>query len=443
MILVVVGKKFYVASSFLTLGFISLFLVTVITGQSVLGDAGSGSIFIDIFEVMAKAVTTSLGTTGLVIMTVMGYVGYMNHIKASELFGIIVAKPLKKIKSPAVLIAGTFILAVVVKLAIPSSSSEVTLFLATIYPVLLAVGINKETAAAAFMCSMAYVWGPSNTLAYTAFNAAGLTNISIPLYFATKEIIPMAAMLAVGIVVFVLVNKYFDRKDGVVVNVDELPALKDPKDLGVPVFYAIFPILPVLFVIIFSSLVLKNVTISVVAANFMAFFIAFFTEMIRNKNIKSVMDSSKSLFEGMGKAFVDVVAILVGVNVFSAALNNLGGLNILVNAFSKIGGSEMSIVVIGCIAAFVLVGIGSSISGILPLFASIFAQFATSETVLVNMVRMLVFSGGLGSGINPVAPTTMIVSGGCDVPITTIIKRSLLPMIASLVTVIVVCLLIP
>ena len=59
------------------------------------------------------------------------------------------------------------------------------------------------------------------------------------------------------------------------------------------------------------------------------------------------------------------------------------------------------------------------------------------------MVRILIFGGSLASAVNPIAPTTMIVSGGCNVPITTIIKRTIIPALACLLTEMIVCIRIP
>lgn len=442
MILIIVAKKYYVATSFVVVGFAALLLTTLITGVSPMGDATSGSNLIDVFEVISKAVTTSLGTTGLVIMTVMGYVGYMTHIKASELFSVLVAKPLRKTKRPDILIVATFVLTVVVKLAIPSSSSEITLLLVTVFPVLIAVGISKETAAAAFMVSAAIVWGPSNTLALTAFNGAGLEDISIPVYFMTKEVLPVVVMTLGTSLVFVAVNRYFDKKEGVAADRGNLPELKDAKELGLPGFYAIFPVLPVILVILFSPIVQKHVTISVVAANFASFLLVMVVELIRKRNVRQAFDDSKALFDGMGKAFVSVVSILIGVNVFSSAINAIGGLKILAHMFASIGGGNMILAVIGSTAAFALVAIGSSISGTLPLFSSLYAGFASGDE-LINMTRMLIFGGALGSAVNPIAPTTMIISGSCDVPVTTIIRRSVVPALACHVIQLAVCILIP
>ena len=427
MILIIVARKYYTATAFLGIGFVVLLVTTLITGQSAIAEGGSGNAVVDVFEVMANAITTSLGSTGLVIMVVMGYVGYMTHVKAAELFSIVVARPLRKIKHSEILIFATFVLVVIVKLAIPSSSSEVSLLIATVFPVLIAVGISKETSASLLMVATAIVWGPSNTLALTAFNGAGLENISIPVYFVTKEILPVICMIVVGTIVFILVNKYFDKKEGVLVSRSELPELKDVKELGIPKFYAVFPVLPVLLVIVFSPIVQQYITISVVAANFMSFLLVMIIEIIRKRNIRRTFEDSKALFEGMGKAFVSVV----------------GCLKILAGALAGAGGRTITIAVIGAIAAFILIGIGSSISGTLPLFSSLYAAFAASEGELVNMVRILIFGGSLASAVNPIAPTTMIVSGGCNVPITTIIKRTIIPALACLLTEMIVCILIP
>jgi DcuC family C4-dicarboxylate transporter len=376
-------------------------------------------------------------------MTVMGYVGYMNSIKASDLFGIVCSSPLRKLKNPSVLVFATIVLTVIIKLAIPSSSSELTLLLATVFPVLLACGVSKPTAASALYFAIAYVWGPSNTLAYTAFNGAGMKDLNIPLYFAQSEPLPIAAGVIIGGLVFVFMQKFWDKKDGLTVDLAELPPEKNYKELGIPGFYTIFPLMPVIFVIIFSPIFVKSITLSVVAANFLSFIIVFICECIRHKQLQATIENTKSFWKDMGTAFFNVVAILTGINTFSAGLNAIGGLPILAKMFTNLGGSPIAIAVIACVVALILVTIGSSISGTLPLFSSIFAQFATSATELTNMTRMLIFSGGLGSALNFVQPSAMILVGATQVPITTVVKRTLVPTIVTMIVMIVVCILVP
>ena len=93
----------------------------------------------------------------------------------------------------------------------------------------------------------------------------------------------------------------------------------------------------------------------------------------------------------MGKAFVSVVSILIGINVIFGGAESGGWFENTGRSICGAGGGTITIAVIGAIAAFILIGIGSSISGTLPLFSSLYAAFAASEGELVNMVRILTF----------------------------------------------------
>ena len=442
-ILIIVQKKWYVPVGFMSIGIIVMIVLTIVTGTSVLPEeATSGNAFVDCFETISNAITQSLGSTGLVIMVVMGYVGYMTKIKAAELFSIVLGKPLRHLKHKEILIVATFAITVIVKLAIPSGVSEVTLLLATVYPILLAVGITNATAAATFLVAINMsIWGPANTLALTALSAAGLDNYSLPVYFVTKEVLPIVCMAIVGTIACIIVNKYFDKKECIEVKTSDLPELKGAKELGIPTFYAIFPVMPVVLIIIFSPIIQSYVTMSVVAANFLCFLIVTVIEGIRKHSITEALNDDKAMFEGMGNAFTRIVSVLIGINVFSTALRAVGGLNILAKAFTNIGGTPTMIAIMGAVALFILLVIGSSISGTLPIFCSLYPAFATSENELVNMVRITIF-GGVGGALTPIAPTTLVVSEACDVPITRLMKRTLVPAVCCLITEIIVCVLI-
>ena len=58
MILIIVARKYYTATAFLGIGFVVLLVTTLITGQSAIAEGGSGNAVVDVFEVMANAITT-------------------------------------------------------------------------------------------------------------------------------------------------------------------------------------------------------------------------------------------------------------------------------------------------------------------------------------------------------------------------------------------------
>ncbi len=59
-----------------------------------MGDKTTGSNFIDIFELIKTKFVSTLSSNGLIIMAVMGFVAYRNHIKASTMLAYMASRPL-------------------------------------------------------------------------------------------------------------------------------------------------------------------------------------------------------------------------------------------------------------------------------------------------------------------------------------------------------------
>ncbi len=444
-LLVAIKKKFNLVTTLLCLGLIALALMTIITGTSVIGEDTSGSKFIDLFEEIAQASTTTLAGTGIIIMSVMGYVAYMNHIKASTLFAMLAAKPLGKLKSPYILGFATIVIGYLLKIAIPSGVSEVSLLIATVYPILLAVGLSKATAASVLVLSITAGWGPANNISYNVFELGGITQdqMTVPVFFATKEIPVMLCLMVVVGVAFVITAKIFDKKEGVAgeAMVDSEHTI-NPKELGIPYFYALLPLIPLVLVLVFSQLVVGSIIISVTAANYLAFFIAFIINLIVNKDKIKVFNETKVFFDSMGTAFANAVTICIAGVVFSAGINAIGGMSVLLDWFASMGGSTLLITIVGSLLAFIVVAVTGSINGTMPIIAPLFANLASGEQLLV-MYRTLMMTGTLGSGITPVSAVMIVVSQTCETEIPQIIKRTMIPVLAGVVTVLIASSLIP
>ena len=92
-------KQYNTVTLLFVLGLAALGVYTLVTGEAIV-ESTSGSRFIDLFEQINVIAKNQLQGTILVVMSVLAYVNYMSTLKASELFALIVAEPLKKLKSP-------------------------------------------------------------------------------------------------------------------------------------------------------------------------------------------------------------------------------------------------------------------------------------------------------------------------------------------------------
>ena len=192
-------KKMNPAFLTISLGLITLACIQFITGQSVLGDKATGSLFIDLFENLVNVTSSQLGRNVLIVMMVMGYVYICEALNATKMFAVYASRPFKNVKSPYVIAVVVIYLGIFLKLAITSSSSLCTMLIATMYPVMRAAGVTKGTAATAVTLPGCVVWGPSDANIFLAFELGGVTDYSVVDFFIHYQI-PMVIVLLIVLV---------------------------------------------------------------------------------------------------------------------------------------------------------------------------------------------------------------------------------------------------
>ena len=110
-------KKLNPAFLLIALSVITLAGLQIFTGESVLGEATTGSLFIDLFEMIVNTASSQLGRNVLLVMTVMGYVMVCEKVNATKMFAIFASKPFRRVKSPYVIVVFVVVLGVFLKLA--------------------------------------------------------------------------------------------------------------------------------------------------------------------------------------------------------------------------------------------------------------------------------------------------------------------------------------
>ncbi len=117
---------------FLFLGVIGLFVATMLNGTSVLGDSTTGSVWLDVLDVVRGKFVSTIGGTGIRLMMIGGYVMLMNHVKAADVLATVAGKGLTKLKNPYVVLALVYIVGAVLKIFITSQIALGLLFMAKI-----------------------------------------------------------------------------------------------------------------------------------------------------------------------------------------------------------------------------------------------------------------------------------------------------------------------
>lgn len=391
-------------------------------------DATSGSRWLDVIGIFEDVAGSQLTGVGLIIMAAGGFSTYMNKIGASRALVELLSAPIAKIKHPYMLLIFTYLLGAVLFMFIPSAAGLAILLLVLLVPVLTAAGITPAASAAVIATASAMPMGPASG---TSVLAAGTIDLSPVVYFVQNQlIVAIPTFIAVSITHY-FVQRHYDKKG---LETYKQTDVQGDGDAAGPRWYALFLVLPIALLIIFSPLVNDSVELTTVAAFVIVWLLAMICEMVRNRSIKEAADASTSFFTGMGKMFGGVVALIIAAQIFAEGLTATGAIDMLIEGGEKLGAgmAVMTVVftlIVGLVTFLTGSGVGafSAFSGLVPNIASGLGGSA------VALITPMEFASGLFRSMSPVSGVIIAVSGGVGVNPMDVVRRTVLPMIVGII----------
>lgn len=439
-------KKYNPIFIFLFSGVLILIFAFYFTGASIpkapiRESASFLDVVLDSFAFITATFKTQLAGVGLIIMSVAGFAAYMKHINASAKLAFLANKPLGKIKNKYLILSGTFIVGMALKIVISSYAGLLLLLLASIYPVLIALKIRPITAVCV-LSLIALDYGPKDGNSINMADMVGQKDNVVGLFLNYQ----IWSVVAYVVVIAILIPLYFawvDRRDkakGVLCDEAEAPEIVDPK---CPTFYILFPWLPVVF--LFSAYFL-NIKLDVVTANFVSIALVFIVEFIRHRDGRKLGEDTVVILKAMAEIFISVVSIIIAASVFAEGIKALGGVGILANAVSSLGkeGEFAAIAVFVSIAllSFLVYGfaviMGSGIAAF-NAFGRLAPDIATRLGIApITLVLPIEIASCLGRAASPIAGGILALAGFAKVSPVEIIKRTTpLLLIAMIVNILV------
>ena len=402
--------KGYSATGVLMFGGLVLLLISVLMGHSILpeGVKSTGSTYFDILEYVKYLLGNRSGGLGLMIMVLCGFSVYMTHLGANDVVVKLVSKPLKNIRSPYILMVFAYFLACLMSFAVSSATGLGVLLMATLFPVMVNVGISRGAAAAICASPISIILSP------TSGDVVLSAEISkIPLgEFAFSTALPVSIFAILGIAVaHFFWQRYLDKKEGVQVervNADEIKTTA-------PNYYAILPLLPIIGVLIFDGKWgLPN--LHIVTVMVLCFIITAVVDFLRSFNAKQTFDNLVVAYRGMADAFAGVVMLLVAAGVFAQSLSTIGFITNLIASAQSFGGSAFFMMLV-----LAVITILSTQMGVNPAFLTI----------------PMLQASNLGRGLSPVSGVVVAVSGMGKISPFEIVKRMSVPMLVGFICVII------
>ncbi|MDR2413546.1 MAG: C4-dicarboxylate transporter DcuC [Odoribacteraceae bacterium] len=392
----------------------------------------TGLPFFDLFQRLKESMVARVSGAGLMIMAIGGFVAYMKKIGASEVLVYISMQPLSFFrKYPYIAAILVIPIGQLLFICTPSATGLGLLLVASIYPVLVGLGVSRLSAVSVISACTVFDMGPASANTARAAELIGKSNVA---YFVENQLaltIPLTILL---MVLYFFVNRHFDKREGARVETFRKSEFKTT----VPLVYALLPLLPLILLIIFSRFVQLSpdnaIILETTTATFIGLLVAFLFELVRRRSLKEVFASLKTFWEGMGKVFASVITLIVSAEIFSAGLISLGFIDGLVDASRHAGLGAVGIGILMTVIIFLaslLMGSGNaSFFSFGPLVPDIANRLGANASDIILPMQL---SSSMGRAVSPISGVVVAISEIAGVSPFQLAKRNLIPLCATLV----------
>lgn len=337
------------------------------------------------------AFTERMSTAGLIeaILSVMGFAFVMKYTKCDLHLVRLVAGGLKK--SNLFLIPGATLATFAVNIALPSAAGAAAAVGSVLIPVLMGAGISPVIAAAAVMAgtfgSNLNVGSAHNPFIAEIANTTAMEVVKVHAFAHVLSVVILAVSLTV-------IAKILKENKGYKFVGDA-----EDENLKLNLLYALMPVIP-LVLLVLGSTILPQIAMSVPAAMLMGIIL---TLIITRSNPSEV---TKTFFDGMGKAYGDIMGIIISAAVFVGGMTAIG----LVDAMTEAMTNSPSIAkVAATFGPFLLAVISGSGDAATFAFNEAVTPFAEKfGTEQVNMGSIALLSGALGRTMSPIAGAAIV-----------------------------------
>lgn len=386
-----------------------------------------------LLEKVAGIFSSTLAGIGLMVMLICGYVEYMKRIHASNAFTYIMMRPLAIFtRYPNAAVILLIPVGLLLNLAIPSASGVALLLVATVYPVLVNIGMDRINALSAITACTLLDYGINSHTSAVFADVLGMQPAS---YFGLqlRFVVPMIIIITA---VFFLFYAFWDRRHRV-----NRPSAVQPAEINwkndVPVWYAVLPVLPLLFSFIFSSswhYSGSSVFLSLNSAILLSFFITGAIDTARTKSFSKAVSAMSGFWRGMGDTFSSTVIMIFAASIFAQGLIDAGVIDMVVQKALSANLGQGGIIVLISLATFVstvLTGSGNApAAAYAQTIPDIAVMFDIDPTSLMLPVQLI---SGIGRAITPVSVVVIVLSEFGETDAFRLARRNLLPV--SIVTI--------
>ena len=423
--------KGYAASGVLLAGGLVLLCVSAAVGNRILPleVASTGNPLGDVIDFIRYLLVERTAGLGLMIMLLCGFAAYMTHIGANQMLVRLLSKPVAYVRSPYLLMVVAYFVACAMSLAVSSAVGLGVLLMATLFPLMVNLGVSRAAATAICASPAAIMLAPTSGDVIIAAEASGME--LLPFAFGLSLPISISAMAGMGVSHYFW-QRWLDKRQGV-----KPEMVKHPHSQVVaPRGYALLPCLPLLGIFLFDGR--YDVRLDINAIIIFSLLVAALREFAPKRHARKLYDGLQAVYHAMAEAFASVVMLLVAAGVFAHGLKCVGFIDQLL-LFGE-GGIASSFVVLVLLVLLTALVAFTTGSGNAPFYAfvelipKLAASLGVSSAYLVIPVLQ---ASNLGRTISPVSAVIVATAGMGHVSPVEVVKRTSVPVAVGLVVVVV------
>lgn len=425
-------KGYQPAGVLLTAGLV-LLLLTGILGHTVLPEkvTSTGNMVTDALEYVKYMLQYRGGGLGMQIMLLCGFASYMTHIGANNVVVKQFSKPLSVIKSPYVLLVAAYIVACLMSLAVSSATGLGVLLMATLFPMMTAMGISRPAAVAVCASPAAIILSPTSGDVVIAAEKSGMA-LDI---FAVQTVLPVSicAIIVMAVAAFFW-NKYLDKKENSPMERVDVSQI----EVKAPDYYAVLPFLPIIGVFLFNGRTIPGLSLDIYTIVVLSIVLGALVDFVTKRfKGKETLEDLESCYAGMADAFKGVVMLLVAAGVFAQGLMSIGAIDNLLHLAETAGAGGIALMLI--LTALTVAAAIATGSGNAPFYAFVELAPSLAAKMGINpafLIIPMLQASNLGRTVSPVSGVVVATSGMAKISPFEVVKRTSVPVLCGLITVI-------
>lgn len=423
-------KGLYPHAVLLVAGLVMLALATGLGMQLPDLAKPTGFWLFDLSRYVTESFSRTLSRVGLMIMAIGGFVAYMDSIGASEALVRVAVHPLRWFQRFPYLTTSLIIpVGQLLFVCIPSAAGMGLLLMASVFPLVVRLGVSRLTGVSVIVACTSFGIGPASAMTTRAAEIVDTPSID---YFFAHQLPLVGPTSLVMATAYFFVNRAFDAR------MHENSSLQPPPPATVaaPWYYAFFPVLPLVLLLVFSELLRitpVEVRLDTSTAMFMSVAAAAVVHALRQGSLRASFDSLKIFWKGMAEIFRSVVTLIIAADLFSKGLIGLGLIQALLEIAGHIGlgavglGAAMAVMIF---MASMLMGSGNaSFFAFGPLVPRIAFGLGSEPT---RMILPMQLAASMGRSVSPISGVVIATANIAGIDPIDLSRRNAIPLGLSL-----------